>query len=73
MQLYLHIFRNNPSYLGSSVPSTSPDNDIFIYLSKLYASNHLFMANGSNCDDKFRGGITNGADWYNVRGMILYT
>lgn len=51
--------------------SLSPDNDLFVYLATLYASNHGTMSHlKEQCKgDSFQGGITNGAHWYNVRGM----
>lgn len=55
-------------YRGAGVPSLSPDNTVFVFLSKLYANAHSFMHDSNNCGDHFPGGITNGADWYNVRG-----
>ena len=43
--------------------------DIFRRLAKLYASNHATMKTGHACsDDNFPGGITNGAQWYDVPG-----
>jgi len=55
----------------------TPDDDVFRYLSKTYATKHKTMSSsklnrpcqdawpGENFGDK--GGITNGADWYSVR------
>ncbi len=62
--------RADPSYAGNQVPSLSPDNSVFVYLAKLYSNAHKEMHKGRalGCDDNFPGGITNGADWYNVEG-----
>ena len=60
---------DNPYY------SMSPDDDVFIHLSKEYAAAHAYMHNGPNCaggymepDGGFKDGITNGAAWYPVTG-----
>lgn len=56
-----------------SMYSVSPDDDVFKYLAKLYASNHKTMSNGNACnDDEFLDGITNGAQWYSLSGMYQY-
>uniref|UniRef100_A0A4W3IJ27 Carboxypeptidase D, a n=1 Tax=Callorhinchus milii TaxID=7868 RepID=A0A4W3IJ27_CALMI len=51
--------------------SKSPDDEVFKYLAKSYASNHPLMKTGKpNCDssESFVDGITNGAYWYDVSG-----
>jgi len=50
----------------------SPDNAVFVKLAKIYAENHKIMSTETEVcgTDYFPGGITNGAHWYNVRGMI---
>ncbi|GLG92487.1 Carboxypeptidase D [Gryllus bimaculatus] len=49
--------------------SPSPDNDLFRHLATSYSNAHPFMHNGSICPtDHFPGGITNGAQWYEVKG-----
>ena len=56
---------------GLSVYSESPDDDIFIQLSRAYSFAHGTMYIGEPCpndSDGFTDGITNGADWYNVDG-----
>ena len=54
--------------------SKSPDNEIFKELSLTYAQAHPLMKTGDACkDDNFNQGITNGAFWYEVRGMSLVT
>ncbi|KAK9873381.1 hypothetical protein WA026_022186 [Henosepilachna vigintioctopunctata] len=54
-------------------PSETPDGDVFIHLSSVYASNHPQMKkiqcttlNGNA--PKFENGITNGAAWYSFQG-----
>ena len=49
----------------------TPDNEEFVSLAKLYAREHDNMNQGSaSCVDggKFKEGITNGVDWYEVKG-----
>ena len=49
----------------------TPDNKEFVSLAKLYARHHDNMHLGSaSCVDgeKFKEGITNGVDWYEVKG-----
>ncbi len=49
----------------------APDDALFRHLATLYASNHEVMRKGDPCpndNDKFPGGITNGAEWYDVPG-----
>ena len=64
----------NYPYDDSDAPegqvSATPDNDLFVHLSKIYANNHEDMFKGSGlCNtDNFPSGITNGAQWYIVEG-----
>ncbi|XP_063448603.1 carboxypeptidase D-like [Mytilus trossulus] len=57
---------------GSIIQATryvrSPDDDTFIYLSKVYSYSHANMYTGKHCEDVFPDGITNGALWYPVLG-----
>ena len=60
---------------GDNSYSKSPDDDIFKFLATTYSSTHPTMHLESapwECTDipadHFRGGITNGATWYNVAG-----
>ncbi|CAF4644342.1 unnamed protein product, partial [Rotaria sp. Silwood1] len=46
----------------------SPDDSLFRYLARTYADKHLTMAKGEGCAAEFSGGITNGANWYDVSG-----
>lgn len=54
--------------------SKSPDDDVFIQISKAYSLNHPTMHLGKpNCQqyraqDNFPEGITNGAEWYPIQG-----
>jgi len=48
--------------------SYTEDHSVFLELSKTYSNNHKNMHTGRHCGDHFPGGITNGADWYVVRG-----
>ncbi|XP_048374644.1 carboxypeptidase D [Sphaerodactylus townsendi] len=57
----------------SGLYSKSADDEVFKYLAKAYASNHPIMKTGTpNCPGEekevFEGGITNGAQWYDVEG-----
>ena len=51
-------------------PSPTPDDDVFIHLSRTYADSHKYMSQGIGlCNkDNFTNGITNGADWYVIKG-----
>lgn len=52
--------------------SSSPDDALFKHLAQVYANAHTTMHNGRECpDDDFDGGITNGAEWYDVEGKII--
>ncbi|XP_060528809.1 carboxypeptidase D-like isoform X2 [Cylas formicarius] len=53
-----------------TVPSVTPDHDVFVHLAKVYSNNHKTMHLGLGCDysPAFDGGITNGAEWYAVAG-----
>lgn len=53
--------------------SRSPDDDVFIHLSEIYANHHLIMHYGQpNCSDypheQFPNGIVNGAQYYPIFG-----
>jgi len=51
----------------------TPDNDFFVHLARVYASNHATMHKGDLCpEDKFKDGITNGAYWYDVPGNAQF-
>jgi len=50
--------------------SISPDDETFVSLASLYATKHanMFQGVGLCHEDNFPGGITNGAQWYIVKG-----
>ncbi|CAG9770272.1 unnamed protein product [Ceutorhynchus assimilis] len=59
------------NYHNDRYSSLSPDNDVFVHLSKTYANSHPTMFLGKSCDSydlNFEGGITNGASWYTFEG-----
>ncbi|XP_060532890.1 carboxypeptidase D [Cylas formicarius] len=53
-------------------PNPAPDDAVFKYLASTYANAHRSMHEGTPCpmfpDERFDGGITNGARWYQVTG-----
>lgn len=51
--------------------SASPDDDVFKTLSKDYADRHLTMQKPDVCIGGFKDGITNGAEWYELTGILL--
>ena len=58
-------------YLG--VYSKSPDDAVFKHLAQTYSNNHLTMhSSRPRCGDRFTGGITNGAHWYDVPGKLIF-
>lgn len=50
--------------------SISPDDDVFVHLAKTYSYNHTEMHNGNSCFEltDFVNGITNGYQWYPLKG-----
>ncbi|EDW63034.2 carboxypeptidase D isoform X2 [Drosophila virilis] len=48
--------------------SLTPDDRVFKQLAHTYSDNHPIMRRGNNCNDSFAGGITNGANWYELSG-----
>lgn len=51
--------------------SRTPDHDVFVHLAKAYTANHPWMEDTTQkCPHWgfFKDGITNGADWYEVKG-----
>lgn len=60
-------------YVGR-VQHPSPDDDVFRHVAAVYANNHATMWQGRACrasEDAFPGGITNGAEWYIIKGETL--
>ncbi|XP_072548111.1 carboxypeptidase D [Salminus brasiliensis] len=58
---------------AESIYSQSPDDSLFRYLARVYAENNPIMRTGKpkcpgELGEKFEGGITNGAQWYDVKG-----
>ena len=57
---------------GKEAYSRSPDDAVFRQLALLYSKAHPVMSGGRPCsaypDEYFRDGITNGAEWYVVKG-----
>ncbi|CAF1039718.1 unnamed protein product, partial [Brachionus calyciflorus] len=51
----------------SAKKSSTNDEDVFRLLALTYSKNHLKMTEGCN-GDSFPDGITNGAEWYPLRG-----
>ncbi|KAL0868000.1 hypothetical protein ABMA27_008658 [Loxostege sticticalis] len=51
------------------VESLTPDDGVFKLLAHTFASKHEDMRKGTSCPpDNFTHGVTNGADWYSVKG-----
>ena len=48
--------------------SRCPDDDTFMYMSRVFSLSHHKMATPGLCGDDFNQGITNGAMWYPVAG-----
>ncbi|XP_066520014.1 carboxypeptidase D isoform X2 [Hoplias malabaricus] len=66
-------FDDSFSHAQTGVYSQSPDDALFKYLAQVYAKNNPVMSTGEpKCegepDEKFKDGITNGAEWYDVSG-----
>ena len=39
---------------------------------QVYSNAHSHMHEGKNCGENFPGGITNGAEWYDVSGNLFH-
>uniref|UniRef100_A0A0B6YSD7 Peptidase M14 domain-containing protein n=1 Tax=Arion vulgaris TaxID=1028688 RepID=A0A0B6YSD7_9EUPU len=63
-------YDDSASHISYGRYSMSPDDVAFRNLAQAYASSHPTMHLGNQCDgtDNFPGGITNGAEWYDVSG-----
>lgn len=63
---------DGPSHKASGDYSAAPDDAVFRHLAQTYSDNHRTMHNaGKRCGDRFTGGITNGAQWYDVPGRYF--
>lgn len=51
--------------------SPTPDDTLFRHLALVYSKNHPTMRTGHNCEETFPDGITNGAHWYELSGMLI--
>lgn len=60
-------FDDSKSHQQSGAYSASPDDSVFRHLAKVYSDSHRTMHEGNSCE-KFKDGITNGAEWYDVPG-----
>ena len=63
-------FDDSQSHILTGSYSATPDDEVFKLLAHTYADNHLTMSKDeSRCPgDHFKGGVTNGAQWYDVPG-----
>ena len=62
-------FDDSKQHIQGGFISAAPDDKVFQHLAHLYADNHGTMKRGNLCPgDHFAGGITNGAQWYDVPG-----
>lgn len=65
-------FDDSPFHSYAQIQSVAPDDEVFRHVATVYAKNHKTMHNVSlaQCPngDAFEGGITNGAQWYDVAG-----
>jgi len=63
-------FDDSPRHRTSGFYSAAPDDRTFKHLAETYSRNHREMHKNVRCtrSDNFPGGITNGAEWYDVPG-----
>jgi len=62
-------YDDSSNHVQSGTKSAAPDDSVFLHLAHLYADNHATMHKGNICPgDNFSGGVTNGAEWYDVPG-----
>lgn len=55
--------------------SPTPDDELFQHLASTYSKNHPKMLKGNGCDkdsEHHEGGITNGAEWYSMKGTLQF-
>lgn len=70
-------FDDSASHEQQGHYSQTADDGLFRHLASVYSRHHPVMSVGKpNCSDTmyetFKDGITNGAQWYDVPGMIVY-
>lgn len=68
-------YDDSASHKAEGAYSKSPDDSLFKYLALVYAENNPVMKTGQpkceeNMAETFQDGITNGAKWYDVSGML---
>lgn len=61
-------FDDSQSHKQEGYYSSSPDDKVFRHLASVYSKSHRTMHEGNACSYKFKDGITNGAEWYDVPG-----
>ncbi|XP_050428707.1 carboxypeptidase D-like isoform X2 [Adelges cooleyi] len=63
---------SHPTLNSEFAESLTADDDVFRYLASVYANKHPKMHQGYSCDESvtFKGGITNGASWYETSGSM---
>ncbi|XP_074640654.1 carboxypeptidase D-like isoform X2 [Tubulanus polymorphus] len=63
-------YDDSKSHEESGYYSPAPDDAVFKHLATVYSQNHRTMHTEVECfrGEKFKGGITNGAHWYDVPG-----
>ena len=65
-------FDDSAMHVKQGFPSRTPDDAVFKHLASVYADAHKTMHNGHLCPgDNFPGGVTNGAEWYDVEGRTV--
>lgn len=64
-------FDDSAQHKPSGEYSATPDDAVFRLLAHTYANKHKTMHAGDTCSgDYFPGGVTNGANWYDVPGRF---
>jgi len=66
-----YSFDESAKHILQGFYSASPDDETFVYLATRYATSHAKMSTANiDCDggQNFTGGVTNGAQWYDVPG-----
>ena len=60
-------FDSTPAQDSTFNPTPLPDHDVFYSISRTYADNNTPMSS-NNSHPAFDDGVTNGSDWYSIRG-----